>query len=245
MKKRLAGRKYTNRLAWSVWKIAQNNKRRAASGIDKLCRYFFTFNGDGYITTNRRWNPDAVNPSFVVEFYNDTSVNLAVVMWYQGNGFTSSTELGIRTQSGGGIGLYLCGLGYSILDDTLDGLALWRITYEDSTGTVEAYKDDVLVNTKTSVTIGGFRQPTENIMMSELDAGVMANVKFWINGSTKLTADLVLDMPINDNSNTIKDYSPLALDGVLTAGTGTWDEVCEGDLTFNGQPLTFNGENLT
>ena len=75
------------------------------------------------------------------------------------------------------------------------------------------------------------------------DTGLMADVKFYVNAET--TNDLALDMPINDNSNTIKDHSPLALDGVLTAGTGTWDEACEGDLTFNGQPLTFNGENLT
>lgn len=202
---------------------------------DKVCRFFFTFNGDGFITTDRRWDPDAVDPSFVIEFFNDTSVTTATEFITQG--VSGSGDLAVRTQIGGHIGLYLGGNAYNITTSTEMGLALWRIEYDDSANIVKTYMDDSLVNTKSAVSIGAARMPVAPFVISNNDIGIMANVKFWINGSTKETADLVLDMPINDNSNTIKDYSPLALDGVLTPGTGLWAEVCEGDQNWlDGDP---------
>ena len=44
--KRLKPRKrWTNRLAWSVWKIARNNKIRAGAVVKEVCRWFSNFNG--------------------------------------------------------------------------------------------------------------------------------------------------------------------------------------------------------
>ena len=44
--KRLKPRKrWTNRLAWSVWKIARNNKVRAGAVVKEVCRWFSNFNG--------------------------------------------------------------------------------------------------------------------------------------------------------------------------------------------------------
>ena len=50
--------------ATAISAIRITASRISAAISDKLCRYFFTFNGDGYITTDRRWNPDATDPSF-------------------------------------------------------------------------------------------------------------------------------------------------------------------------------------
>ena len=243
--------------ATAISAIRITASRISAAISDKLCRYFFTFNGDGYITTDRRWNPDAIDPSFVMEFYQDTSVVPTSVIWSQSDqNLIADIELRLDLLSSGSLRLYKGGNTTNLLSGSGGnphpdlGLGIWRIEYNNNTLENKVYKDDILLNTIVG-NIGIARNPQATTLLMDRpslgngDEGVMANVKFWINSDKKETGDLVLDMPINDNSNTIKDYSPLALDGVLTAGTGTWDEACEGDLTFNGQPLTFNGENLT
>ena len=192
---------------------------------DKICRYFFVFNGDGEITTQRRWDPDAADPSFVLEFYNDTSIAVSAQFFKQGG---NNEDLSFRVNPSG-LTVYLGGSLWIVVGSADLGLGLWRIEYNSSAGTIDVYQDGEFINSKTGVSIGLARSPTAGIIISDGDIGVMANVKFYINGSTKETSDLVLDMPINDNSNAIKDYSPLALDGVLTAGTGSWNQVCEGD----------------
>jgi len=240
MKKRLAGRKYTNRLAWSVWKIARNNKLRAATG--KICRYFFSFAGDGMITTARRWNPDAVDASFEILFYNDVSVALDTTIFQQSAlNNVSLTELRINTLPSGAIRLTKGGASISILTSSAPelGIGNWSIKYNASTGdnTISKYNTvtDVydVINTINRAT-GTAREPAAGIVIannldgSHPDIGVMSDVKFFIDGD-RSTGTLVLDMPINDNSTIIKDNSATAINGTLTTGTGSWFEVCEGD----------------
>ena len=131
----------------------------------------------------------------------------------------------------------------------------WSIKYDAGTGdniiskynTVTEQYD--ILNTINSVT-GIAREPAAGIVIannfdgSHADIGVMGDVKMFIEGD-RTTGTLVLDMPINDNSTIIKDNSVTAINGSLTAGTGTWIEVCEGELTFGGETLTFNGTPLT
>ena len=122
------------------------------------------------------------------------------------------------------------------------GLATWLITF-DGVNFYQAYKDGVLIDTSTQNT-GTARQPLAELLVGARGDGLggkgykvegdLSGVKFWINGSTKETGDLVLDMPINDNSNTIVDYAP-QIDGVLNAGTGQWISQSGRDyFDFNG-----------
>lgn len=215
----------------------------ADKNIDENCRYQFNFNGDGYIQTAKRWNPDAVDPSFTVEFYNDTSQVLNNQFFKQGDNFG---DFSIRTQSLGGLGLYLGGSGFTILSENDDGLGLWRVEYFHSSSVCNVYREGVLVNTRNGVTIGATRTPNDPIEISDQDTGIMADVKMWIN--TETTNELILDMPINDNSATIKDYSDNEQDGTLTAGTGQWQAKREGDCSIcelsheGGSVLTGFGE---
>ena len=52
MKKRLAGRKYTNRLAWSVWKIARNNKLRSKDSVEGSLFVSGVLQADGILQDN-------------------------------------------------------------------------------------------------------------------------------------------------------------------------------------------------
>ena len=208
-----------------------------ASSTGKICRYFFSFAGDGMITTARRWNPDAADASFVLEFYNDTEAKpISVILSQTNTNTTADTEFKLETLSTGMLRLVKGGNTTTLLPigSPDAGLGLWRIEYNNSTLENRIYKDDILIDTKID-NIGAGRNPTASIFISNRmsggngDIGVMADVKFWINSDKKETGDLVLDMPINDNSNTIVDYSPLAQNGTLTPGTGSWAEVCEDD----------------
>ena len=108
-----------------------------ASSAGKICRYFFSFNGDGMITTDRRWNPDAVDASFEVLFYNDTSVALDTTIFQQSAvNNTASTELRINTLPSGAIRLTKGGTSISILTSSAPelGLGHWSIKYDAGTG---------------------------------------------------------------------------------------------------------------
>ena len=233
--------------------------RGMIGGSSAACRYFFSFNGDGMITTARRWNPDAVNASFEILFYNDTSVALDTTIFQQSAvNNVASTELRINTLPSGAVRLTKGGTSISILTPSSPALGLgnWSIKYDAGTGdniiskyntTTDQYD---IINTINSAT-GAAREPAAGIVISNnldgshADVGVMADVKMFIEGDRN-TGTLVLDMPINDNSTIIKDNSATAINGSLTAGTGSWVEVCEGrELTFGGETLTFNGAPLT
>lgn len=238
---------------------------RVISAVDdtgKICRYFFSFNADGNIKTTRRWNPDAVDASFEVLFYNDTALALDTTIIQQAiaNG-SSTSEFRINTLPSGAIRLTKGGTSISLLvsGSGFLGLGHWSIKYDANTGdnTISKYNDSTeqydVLNTINSPT-GLIREPTAGITIASndngtrADTGIMADVKFYVNGDRD-TGTLVLDMPINDNSATIKDYSTTAIDGVLVAGTGTWDEVCDGDVingvTYQGDDLVFNGDAVT
>lgn len=222
--------------------------------IDENCRYEFNFNGDGYIETARRWNPDAIDPSFTLEFYNDTSTKLDSWLISQAtpNTHFSTWELVIDTTGAGALSVLIGGSNYgnAILAGDA-GLALWRIEFNSANSTIKSYKNNILVRTIGGVSVGTARQPTASFNISGAqnyrnDKGIAVNVKFWIN--TQTTNDLALDMPINDNSTTIKDYSDNEQDGILTAGTGQWQAKREGDCSIcelsheGGTVLTGFGE---
>ena len=209
---------------------------------DTALGYTFDFNGDGYIEAPRRWNPDAVDPSFVVEFYNDvTVINNAWMLSQSNQANASLRELALVTNAGTqNLILVLGGTVYSFSTSGQTGDFLWRLEYSHTNSIVMLYKDGVLFETKTQFTRGSAREPAQPLIIGSrygidgFDSGIMSNAKMWINGSTKETGDLVLDMPINDNSNTIVDYAP-QIDGVLNAGTGQWINKAERYfLDFNG-----------
>jgi len=70
--KRLKPRKrWTNRLAWSVWKIARNNKIRAGAVVKEVCRWFSNFNG----TSSYAEMTDVITPSGSFEAMMDVNIS--------------------------------------------------------------------------------------------------------------------------------------------------------------------------
>lgn len=202
------------------------------------CRYFFTFNGDGNIETERRWDPDAADASLSVQWFGDVTTPIeALVIGQNASAASSSRELAIFTDSSGDLRAYLGG-SVNTFTSVAEwaGNKEWLFKFKESANLVELYMDDVL-QASMSASFGAFRSPSVNTFLAgdpsatRFEIGKMANAKVWINAET--TNNLILDMPINDNSNTIKDYSTLGLDGTLTPATGSWAEVCGLTATTN------------
>ena len=192
--------------------------------------YQFDFNGDGYISTQRRWNPDAVDPSFTVEFQSGFDMTIASRFFVQGvGGSFTTTELLFSIDSDGDFEIFLGGSRIFRLPEKSvpKGLGVWRIeSIFSNDSTKFFFNSDLIVDASNSDPMGNYRDNSSILSIGASPNnsnswinGSISDVKMWIN--TETTNDLVLDMPINDNSNTIKDYAGVD-DGALTAGTGSW-----------------------
>ena len=149
-------------MSWTKLKrsIAAKSGWWPYSPFVSVCRYFFTFNGDGYIATDRRWNPDAVDPSFALEAYTNTAITQNSFMFTQSMaGATNTRELSFSTSPTGVTTIYLGGLSYPAFDAIDAGLAMWRLEYLSSTSQIKTYKNGTLIKTVNAVIVGGAREP--------------------------------------------------------------------------------------
>lgn len=165
-------------------------------------RYVFNFNGDGYIETNNRVLSGDFNIKFSLKIDSSSTSDLKLL-----DSNNSTDRLDVNYSS---IGQSINLRGYFTV--YVDGVQTNSLPKDDEFHAVELVRDSS--NTDQSTRQVG-------------KIGARYTNSFHLKGSMKDIAiysddELVLSMPINDNSNTIKDYAGVD-DGVLTAGTGTWE----------------------
>ena len=180
--------------------------------------YQFDFNGDGYIETQRRWNPDAVDPSFTVKFSADTNQSGTIISQNISSN-SADKEFQVYTQLGD-VNIFIGG-SFFVLNPISSGSGDWSIVFDGAN--LSLYESGVFQDSVLA-TVGIAREPSAIMRIGA--RGSNGGVGYLYNGVIKnveleTSEGLILDMPINDNSNTIKDYAGVD-DGALTAGTGSW-----------------------
>ena len=171
----------------------------------------FYFSGSSVITAGARvWDPDAADPSFELRFDYDIGNDGDVIS--QTNTLTiGSTEFRVYS-SGGFLRVVMGGNSYTVAAPANVGFDSWRIYFDGTT--LEARKFGAEV-TLQAATIGAAREPAAPCRIGNgLDGGVISSVRFQDSTSE------VLNMPINDVSNTI--VNSVGVNGTLTPSLGWW-----------------------
>ena len=204
--------------------FCNNTFSEGACGARKLEDYQLTLNGTGYIETGRRWNPDATDPSFRFEFYGDINQVGGYICQSE---VTSSLDAEFAIFRSGGSSpessVRLGGSSFGFSHEA--GVGRWAFEF---TGTAfRVLKNEVEVGS-VPASIGTAREPLAKMYLGALSKvnihyfhGIFSNAKFYTEINT--VNNLVLDMPINDNSDNITDDSTLLDDGLLSVGAGSWE----------------------
>lgn len=197
MKKRLAGRKYTNRLAWAVWKIAQNNKRRAAEGIAKVCRWFSNFNGvDSYAQFT---DEIVLTGNFEIEISVDGAASQMDKKVISLDNGSNVFNIGTDDLASGKLRIFT-GAGFAthrtINDVFNDSLNIVRFSYNNLTSNIDIYINDTFDSTMTStsydfslsnmITLGN-QNPRNDFFI-----GQISNIKIT-DGTTQ-----IVNMPLDE-----------------------------------------------
>lgn len=211
----------------------------SATPVEPIC--LSTFNGTSSYAeaTNRVINLDAVDPSFTIQWYGDLPGD-GTIFSQNVSASGASQEFRVFIFSDD-FRVYLGGTSHILTTNVnpFAGYGVQKLVYNFAAATLQLFKDDALIASVGSVSIGAAREPTARFKLMARSDGTPTSQAFFKAGDLKavniLHNGIEYDLPMTEcavdgsvtynetNGNTTYGYNvttnevfaPLFVDGVL------------------------------